>query len=132
MVVTILVSSCDSIKDPISKTCEVVGVAIEFMQVFINFELMFLGNNPITTLLTNLSTSAQTPNLRASLGHFPADGGYGVGVGLGLGPGQVSHELTSEKKRMFRAKKRATEAFLDPISMSSIYIDCLSIIVENS
>lgn len=46
--------------------------------------------------------------------------GLGLGFGLGLGPGQVLHELTKEKKRMLRERKRAIEAvfLLEPISQT--------------
>lgn len=74
-----------------------------------------VGGDPTTTFLTNLRASAQTPNLRASLGHFPTDG-LGIGFGLGLGLGHVSQELTRLKKRMLMDKKRANTAlFLEPI-----------------
>ncbi|KAL4355023.1 hypothetical protein GQ457_06G037680 [Hibiscus cannabinus] len=73
------------------------------------------GGEPTTTL-TKLSTSAHTPNLRASLGHLPrADGvgvGFGFDLGLGLVGGQGLEALPREKKRMLSAKKRAMEADL--------------------
>ncbi|KAK1305328.1 hypothetical protein QJS10_CPB11g00386 [Acorus calamus] len=75
-----------------------------------------LGGFPMTTF-TKPRTSAQTPSLRASLGHLPLDDGDGVGVGLegvdgvdGVGVGQVPHEVTKAKKRRFTATKRAAEA----------------------
>ncbi|CAN1333439.1 hypothetical protein LINPERPRIM_LOCUS36039 [Linum perenne] len=88
------------------------------------------GGFPIEMLSRELSTLAQTPNLRASMGHF-WDEGLGVGVGfegggghlllgfggggggghfLGLGGGGGQPGLVAEtmvKKRRFRARKRA-------------------------
>lgn len=69
-----------------------------------------VGGAPTTTFLTKLSTSAHTPNLRASREHFP---GTPPGItGGGLVPGQVLHELTKEKNRMLSVKNRARETFL--------------------
>lgn len=48
----------------------------------------FTGGFPRVMLSRPLSTLAQTPSLRESLGHFAVTGlGVGVGVGLGLGLG---------------------------------------------
>lgn len=70
---------------------------------------------PTVTLSRFPSTSAHTPNFRASLGHAPVDGpelGDGLGVGLGFGPGQVPQEETRAKKRRLRVRKMAREAEL--------------------
>lgn len=66
-----------------------------------------------------LSTLAQTPSLRVSLGHLlePELGlGVGLGVGFGLGEGQppphgvqLPQAEIVVKKRRLRAKKRAME-----------------------
>ena len=48
----------------------------------------FTGGLPTVTLSNEPSKSAHTPNLSASLGHFPPEGlGVGVGVGVGFGFG---------------------------------------------
>ncbi|KAG8476822.1 hypothetical protein CXB51_030031 [Gossypium anomalum] len=74
------------------------------------------GGEPMTGL-TKPSTLAHTPNLRASLGHLPFEGGVGVlglgfgfGLWLGLVGGHGAVALTKEKKRMLSAKRRAMEA----------------------
>ncbi|WOG86259.1 hypothetical protein DCAR_0205460 [Daucus carota subsp. sativus] len=75
-----------------------------------------VGGAPTTTPFISLRISAQTPNFKASLGHFPTKGrvlrasGAGAGAGSGSGLGLMSQELTREKKRMFMARRRATEA----------------------
>uniref|UniRef100_A0A1J3JN58 Uncharacterized protein n=1 Tax=Noccaea caerulescens TaxID=107243 RepID=A0A1J3JN58_NOCCA len=68
-----------------------------------------------------LSTLAQTPSLRVSLGHLPLPElglgvGLGVGFGFGLGEGQppphgvqLPQAEIVVKKRRLRAKKRAME-----------------------
>lgn len=66
-----------------------------------------------------LSTLAQTPSLRVSLGHFPMPElglGVGLGVGFGLGEGQpppqgvqLPHAEIVVKKMRLRAKKRVME-----------------------
>ena len=73
------------------------------------------GGVPTTTPVKPPSKLAQTPSLSASLGHVTF-GGEGVGFGLGLGG--VGHVApTREKKRMFTARKIATDViFLELIS----------------
>lgn len=48
------------------------------------------------------------------MGHFPSAAGVGEGVGFGLGLGEWQEQLalTSEKKRLLSAKKKATDADL--------------------
>ncbi|KAI9174967.1 hypothetical protein LWI28_025444 [Acer negundo] len=82
------------------------------------------GGEPMVTFSKEPSTSAHTPNLRASLGQEAEDGvgvgfgfGFGFGFGVGLGEGQDPQALTRVKKRMLTAKKRASDAELfEPIS----------------
>lgn len=52
----------------------------------------FTGGVPSVTFNKPLSTLAQTPNFKASLGHLVCELGDGLGVGFGfglIGPGQV-------------------------------------------
>lgn len=86
------------------------------------------GGLPRVILSRPLSTLAQTPSLRASLGHLAVAGlglGLGVGFGLGLGFGfgeglgcgfglgegqpQLPHAEIVVKKRKLRIKKRAKD-----------------------
>lgn len=76
------------------------------------------------TLSNEPSKSAHTPNLSASLGHFPLEGlgtvgfgfGFGFGFGrfgLGLGEGQPPPQAVArEKKRRLKARKRARDVVL--------------------
>lgn len=70
-----------------------------------------LGGVPTVTLSNPLRRLAQTPNFKASLGHFPPEDGegvgFGVGLGLGVGVGQVLHALAAVKNRMLITRKRA-------------------------
>ncbi|CAH2048034.1 unnamed protein product [Thlaspi arvense] len=85
------------------------------------------GGLPRVMLSSPLSTLAQTPSLRASLGHLAVAGlGLGVGLGLGLGFGlgegvgfglgegqpQLPQAEIVVKKRMLRIKKRAKKRVL--------------------
>lgn len=74
------------------------------------------GGVPKTTLSKFFNTLAQTPSLRASLGHVALSGGLGLGLGFGGGclgvfggGGQagVWFELTIVKKRRFRERSKA-------------------------
>ncbi|CAN0908546.1 hypothetical protein LINGRAHAP2_LOCUS25341 [Linum grandiflorum] len=67
------------------------------------------GGFPILSFNNEPRTSAHTPNLRASIGHFPPPEGVGVGFGFGLGVGQPPPQVaeTVEKKRRLSARKRA-------------------------
>jgi hypothetical protein len=77
------------------------------------------GGFPSVTFNKPLSTLAQTPNFKASVGHLPPSfeggGGHGFGVGFGfgfgfgLGPGQVLHALTTVKNRMLNRRNRASD-----------------------
>lgn len=76
------------------------------------------GGVPSVTFNKPLSTLAQTPNFKASVGHLPSfegGGGHGFGVGFGfgfgfgLGPGQVLHALTTVKKRILNMRNRASD-----------------------
>ncbi|KAK8996597.1 hypothetical protein V6N11_081864 [Hibiscus sabdariffa] len=86
------------------------------------------GGEPTVTF-TKPSTLAHTPSLRVSMGHLPADGvGEGVGFGFGLGQeqGQEPQALTTEKKRMLSAKKRASDAdVFEAISLETLGASCL-------
>jgi hypothetical protein len=75
----------------------------------------------MVTLSNEPSKSAHTPNLSASLGHFPLEGlgvgfGFGFGFGrfgLGLGEGQPPPQAVArEKKRRLNARKRARDVVL--------------------
>ena len=90
----------------------------------------FTGGLPTVTLSNEPSKSAHTPNLSASLGHFPPGGlgvgvgggfGFGFGFGFGLGDGQPPPQaVTREKKRRLSARKRASDAvLLEAISIES-------------
>jgi hypothetical protein len=92
----------------------------------------FTGGLPTVTLSNEPSKSAHTPNLSASLGHFPPEGlgvgvgvgvgfGFGFGFGFGLGDGQPPPQaVTREKKRRLSARKRASDAvLLEAISIKS-------------
>ena len=95
------------------------------------------GGVPMVGLSKPASRSAHTPNLRASLGHLPPPDGDGVGVGFGegvgfgfgfgfgLGEGQEPQALTREKKRMFSAKKRASDADLFEAISKTLLAYCL-------
>ena len=79
----------------------------------------FTGGEPMVTLSNEPSKSAHTPNLSASLGHFPLEGlgvGFGFGFGrfgLGLGEGQPPPQAVArEKKRRLNARKRARDVVL--------------------
>jgi hypothetical protein len=82
----------------------------------------FTGGEPTVTLSNEPSKSAHTPNLSASLGHFPLEGlgtvgfGFGFGFGrfgLGLGEGQPPPQAVArEKKRRLKARKRARDVVL--------------------
>jgi hypothetical protein len=81
----------------------------------------FTGGEPMVTLSNEPSKSAHTPNLSASLGHFPLEGlgvgfGFGFGFGrfgLGLGEGQPPPQAVArEKKIRLNARKRARDVVL--------------------
>ena len=86
---------------------------------FISVQHGSTGGWPRVTLSRPLSTLAQTPSFRASLGHLAVAGlglGVGLGVGFGLGEGQpppqgvqLPHAEIVVKNRRLRAKKRAME-----------------------
>lgn len=90
---------------------------------FISVQHGSTGGWPRVMLSRPLSTLAQTPSLRASLGHLAVAGlGFGVGLGLGLGFGlgegqpQLPQAEIVVKKRMLRIKKMAKElVVLEPI-----------------
>lgn len=73
----------------------------------------FFGGLPRLTLIKPLSTLAQTPSLRASMGHLPLPeeepGVLGL-AGFGVGLLQVRQAPVRVKKRRLRARKRAAEA----------------------
>ena len=81
------------------------------------------GGVPTTAPTVPLSSLAQTPSLRASLGQLPLEGVDGVlGVGVGLGGEQGLLALTRAKKRRLMERKRAAdEEPLESISQTSIY-----------
>lgn len=78
------------------------------------------GGCPTVMLTKPLSTLAQTPNFKASVGHLAFDErlrlGFGLGLGLGLGIGPLPYEVTSAKKTILRTMKitRDEEVF-EPI-----------------
>lgn len=83
-----------------------------------------LGGVPTTTPSNPLSKLAHTPSFRVSLGHVALEGvglgvGFGFGFGFGFGEGQVSHELTRQKKRRLRERKRASEALVFELTIST-------------
>uniref|UniRef100_A0A1J3KA09 Uncharacterized protein n=1 Tax=Noccaea caerulescens TaxID=107243 RepID=A0A1J3KA09_NOCCA len=72
------------------------------------------GGFPRVMLSRPLSTLAQTPSLRASLGHLAVAGlGLGLGLGLGFGLGEGIPQLPvaeiAVKNRMLTIKKRAKD-----------------------
>ena len=85
------------------------------------------GGVPITTPTSPLSTLAQIPSFRASMGQLPELGlaGVGVGVGFDLGWGQVSQPLTrANKTRLMERKRAADEVLLESISSSEPRPQC--------
>lgn len=89
-----------------------------------------LGGEPMVTLSKEPSKSAQTPNLRASLGQVP----WGVGFGLGLGQEpqlrQEPQALTREKKRKLTARRSASDAErFEAISQSKSFLVILLVAV---
>lgn len=83
----------------------------------------FTGGEPMVTLSNEPSKSAHTPNLSASLGHFPLEGlGVGLGLGFGFGFGRFGlglgeeqpppQAVAREKKRRLNARKRARDVVL--------------------
>lgn len=81
---------------------------------FISVQHGSTGGWPRVTLSRPLSTLAQTPSFRASLGHLAVAGlglGVGLGSGLGFGLGEGQPQLPQAeivvKKRMLRIKKMA-------------------------
>lgn len=66
------------------------------------------GGVPKTMLSKFFNTLAQTPSLRASLGHVALAGGLGLGLGFGGGgKAGVWFELTIVKKRRFRERSKS-------------------------
>lgn len=70
------------------------------------------GGVPTTTWTKSFNKSAQTPNLRVSLGQtaFPGGGFLWWCLGFGAGGQWAQVELTKVKKRRFRERRRAVVA----------------------
>lgn len=82
------------------------------------------GGFPIVVPTLPLSSLAQMPSFRASLGQVPLDGvGLGIGFGFGFVFGtvgwlQVKQPLVREKNRRLRQRKRAVDEHLESIDQN--------------
>ena len=84
-----------------------------------------LGGFPRSNVIKPFSTLTQTPSLRASIGHLPTGGGFGI-VGMGVGTQVWPQPLTMEKRSTLKARSRAAEApVLDAMEEELCVLTCV-------